>query len=252
MPEVLKIQNLNFSYGPSAVLSDVSFTVSQGDYLALAGPNGAGKTTLIKVILGLEKKTSGSGQLLGEDIDKFKSWEKIGYLPQKIHTFNPLFPVSAQEVVSLGLLSKKKYPKILNLADRQKIKNTLDRLGTANLARRPINELSGGEQQKVFLARALVSQPQILILDEPSAALDPETRTNFFQLLAKLNQEQKLTIIIITHDTAYIGQYANKLLYLDKKVIFCGPLVDFCHSPDMEKYFGVFSQHLICHQHSSN
>jgi zinc transport system ATP-binding protein len=100
------------------------------------------------------------------------------------------------------------------------------------------------------LARALVSEPALLILDEPSTALDPETRTNFFQLLTKLNEEQGLTIIIITHDTAYISQYADKLLYLDKTVVFSGRLADFCHSPDMEKYFGPFSQHLICHQHN--
>lgn len=250
MSNILKVQNLNFHYGSSLVLSDISFSLEAGTYLALAGPNGAGKTTLIKVILGLEKKDSGQIEIFGDNTDSFKAWDKVGYLPQRINTFNPLFPATAEEVVSLGLLAGKKYPKIFKAADKQKIKATLELLDIANLGQRPINQLSGGEQQRVFLARALVADPKILILDEPSAALDPETRTNFFQLLAKLNQEQGLTIIIITHDTAYIGQYASQLLYLDKKVVFYGPLADFCHSPDMEKYFGPFSQHLICHQHN--
>jgi zinc transport system ATP-binding protein len=113
MPSILTVANLNFRYGQSLILSEVSFDLESGDYLALAGPNGAGKTTLVKLILGLEKKDSGTIELLGQPLDKFTAWDKIGYLPQKTNTFNPLFPATVQEVVSLGLLAKKNIPKYL-------------------------------------------------------------------------------------------------------------------------------------------
>jgi zinc transport system ATP-binding protein len=113
-----------------------------------------------------------------------------------------------------------------------------------------VGALSGGQQQRVFLSRALVSDPELLILDEPSTALDPKTREQFFELAEKLNKDKGVTLIIITHDTAHIGQYASKLLYLDKRVVFYGGFADFCQSKEMERYFGPFSQHLICHQHT--
>jgi zinc transport system ATP-binding protein len=113
-----------------------------------------------------------------------------------------------------------------------------------------VGELSGGQQQRVFLARALVSDPELLILDEPSTALDPKTREHFFELAGRLNKDKGVTLIIITHDTAHIGQYAGKLLYLDKQIVFYGGFGDFCQSKEMEKFFGPFSQHLICHQHA--
>ncbi len=246
---VLSVKNLFFSYNASNVLNDVSFDVEKGDFVALVGPNGAGKTSLIKVILGLENKYSGDIKVLGTDLKEFADWKKIGYLPQRVNTFNPLFPATVFEVVGLGLLSQKKYPKKFNKEDEIKINNILDFLGIADLRKRPVAELSGGQQQKVFLARALVSDPKLLVMDEPSTALDPATRDIFFKLIEKLNKEKGVTIVMITHDTAQVGVYANKLLYLDREVVFFGQFSDFCHSGEMEKYFGHFAQHLICHQH---
>ncbi len=247
--EILKVDSLSFDYGTAPVLSDVSFVVNKGDFIALAGPNGAGKTTLIRIILGLENSLSGDIKIFGDKLGNKNNWSRIGYLPQRVNIFNPLFPATVEEVVSLGLLSQKKYPKKINKADEEKIDQVLKLLEILNLKKRPVNELSGGQQQRIFLARALVSSPELLIMDEPSTALDPEMRETFFKIIEKLNKEQGVTVIIITHDTAQIGQYANRLLYLDKSVIFCGPFADFCHSGDMEKYFGHFAHHLICHQH---
>jgi zinc transport system ATP-binding protein len=112
-----------------------------------------------------------------------------------------------------------------------------------------IGDLSGGQQQRVLVARAIVNEPELLILDEPTTALDPETREKFFHTLQELNQNKKVTIILITHDIGSIGKYASKLLYLDKRIIFYGSFEDFCSSADMESYFGEFAQHLICHRH---
>jgi zinc transport system ATP-binding protein len=147
-------------------------------------------------------------------------------------------------------LSHKYFPKKITRSDEAKIFETLDLMGVLYLKDQLVGELSGGQQQRVFLARALVSDPELLILDEPSTALDPQTREEFFALVERLNRDKGVTVIIITHDTAHIGQYAGKLLYLDKRVIFYGGFADFCQSKEMEQYFGPFSQHLICHQHT--
>jgi zinc transport system ATP-binding protein len=237
MRPVLSIKNLSFSYDATEVLSDVSFAIDKGDYVALAGPNGAGKTTLVKVILGLEHKQVGTIEILGKDSEGFRDWDRM-------------FPATVKEVVGLGLLSHKSFPKKFTRSDETRILKTLEFMDIVHLKDKLVGELSGGQQQRVFLCRALVSDPELLILDEPSTALDPQTREHFFALAERLNNDKNVTLIIITHDTADIGQYAGKLLYLDKRIIFYGGFADFCQSKEMEKYFGPFSQHLICHQHT--
>lgn len=249
MDSVLSLRNVSAGYGPLVALQDVTFAVEKNDYLALAGPNGAGKTTLVKTILGLMPRFQGDIELFGKNIRVFDRWDRIGYLPQRVNAFNPIFPATVSEVVGLGLLSQKKFPRRFGRDDAARISHTLALMDIADLEGKLIGELSGGQQQRVFLARSLVSNPEFLILDEPSTALDPPSRESFFDLLKRLNMSIGITIILITHDTAQIGKYANKLLYLDKKLIFYGSFLDFCKSDEMGHYFGQFSQHLICHQH---
>jgi zinc transport system ATP-binding protein len=250
MNQIISIANLSFNYGPVEVLQNVTFSLNKGDYVALAGPNGAGKTTLIRNILGLTDNFGGRVELFGQNLSDFKNWDRIGYLPQRVNLFNPLFPATVKEVIGLGLLSGKRFPKKFKGKDDESINRTLDLMGIVELRDKLVGELSGGQQQRVFLARALVSNPDLLILDEPGTALDPQSRGSFFELMRKLNQEQGLAIILITHDTGQIGQFANKLLYLDKKIIFFGSFADFCSSQEMSTYFGSFIQHFICHQHN--
>lgn len=248
MEPVVEIKNLSVKYGQNEALRDVSFSAGAGDFIGLAGPNGSGKTTLVKALLGLVPAAGGEIKIFGRPLPDFSDWGRIGYLPQKTSTINPLFPATVLEVVALGLLAKKKNMKRITAADRARAGEILGKLGVGNLSGRMLSELSGGQQQKVLLARALASDPSLLIFDEPSTALDPESRENFFELIKKLNQEEKVTIIFITHDTGYIGRFANKLLYLDKHLIYYGTFSDFCKSGEMGTYFGG-EQHLICHQH---
>jgi len=247
---IIETKNLSDSYGQTEALTNVSFTVEKGDFVGLAGPNGAGKTTLIKTILGLLPTSKGEIKLFGKTKEKFNDWGKIGYLPQKLSTINTLFPATVDEVVTLGLLSQKKIPRIINANDQKRASETLRELGIFDLKKRMLSELSGGQQQKVLLARALVSNPEILIFDEPSTALDPESRESFFQLIQKLNKKNGTAVILITHDTGYIGQYANKLLYIDKSLVYFGKFSDFCQDEKMNAYFGKYEQHIICHQHN--
>lgn len=246
---IISIKNLAVKYGDREVFSKVSFDVEKGDYIGIAGQNGSGKTTLIKTLLGLVKPEKGEIRISGVLLDHFSDWRKIGYLPQSLALSNPLFPATVKEVVALGLLSEKTFPKRIGKKDDEKILAALQILGIENIQDKLIGELSGGQQQRVFLAHALVSNPEILILDEPTTALDPEIRESFFETISRLNKEKKVTILLISHDVGYIGNFANKLLYLDKKAVFFGPFKGFCESEEMAKYFGKDLQHYICHQH---
>ncbi len=247
--EIISVKNLRFRYNSLDVLSEISFSLKTGDYIGLVGPNGSGKTTLLKVILGLVRPDEGEVRLFGQNSTDFTQWQRIGYLPQKPAALNPYFPVTVGEIIALGLLSRKKYPRHMNRLDEAAICSVLDLLDIRDIRDRLIGELSGGQQQRVFLARAIVNDPDLLILDEPSTALDPETRERFFALMGSLNKEKNMAIIIVTHDTGNIGRFASKLLYLDKKLLFFGSFEDFCGSTEITRLFGEFSQHVICHRH---
>jgi zinc transport system ATP-binding protein len=245
---ILSVEGLSFRYNSVEILSDISFSVNSGDYIGLVGPNGSGKTTLIKVALGLFKPDKGTVSLFGVNPLNFKDRHRIGYLPQRT-LFNPYFPATVKEIVSLGLFSKKKAMVKTDKSEDTMIDETIRLMDVLDIKDTLIGELSGGQQQRVLVARAIVNEPDLLILDEPTTALDPETREIFFDTLQKLNKSKNTTIILVTHDMGSIGKYASKLLYLDKSIIFYGSFEDFCSSRDMESYFGEFAQHLICHRH---
>lgn len=247
--EIVSARGLSFRYNSIDVLSDVSFQLTKGDYLGLVGPNGSGKTTLLRCLLGFSGATRGSVSLFGKSPAAFSEWQKVGYLPQRITSFNPHFPATVREVVALGLLGGKRFPRRISNLDEAAIGRSLEMMGIGDIEDALIGQLSGGQQQRVLIAKALVSEPELLILDEPTTALDPEARETFFDTLTELNTRKGVTIVIITHDIGSIGKYATKLLYLDKTVIFYGGFDDFCVSDDMASYFGKFSQHLICHRH---
>jgi zinc transport system ATP-binding protein len=249
MSVAVQVEKLSFAYNSIHVLSDVTFTLNAGDYCGLVGPNGSGKTTLIRILLGFDAAGTGSVALFGENPLAFRDWKRIGYVPQKLAAFNPYFPATVREVVGLGLLSKHRFPRRPAKHEAASIDRVLKMMDIVEIKNKLIGELSGGQQQRVFIARALVSEPDLLILDEPTAALDPEIREHFFGLLRDLNEGAGITILIVTHDIGSIGKYASTLLYLDKKVIFHGSFDEFCFSADMGEYFGPFSQHVICHRH---
>jgi zinc transport system ATP-binding protein len=247
--EVVTTELLSCCYREGKVLEDVSFAVERGDYVGIVGPNGSGKSTLVKALLGLVTVCSGSASLFGSQISHFREWQRIGYLPQSLHLVNPIFPATVRETVGLGLLSHKSFPKRLNQDDWNKIDGTLQELGINDVRNKRIGELSGGQLQRVLLARAIVNDPELLILDEPTAALDPDIRGRFYDMISTINRERGVTIILVTHDSGVIGEYASKMLYLDKRLLFYGSFDEFCHSPEMSMLFGEHSQHLMCHRH---
>jgi zinc transport system ATP-binding protein len=249
MTGVVTTESLSFRFNGVEILSDVTFALERGEFLGIVGPNGSGKTTLIRLLLGLLKPTRGTVKLFGLSTDAFSQWRKVGYLPQKIAAFNPNFPATVEEIVALGLLAGKSFPRRIARTDRRSIDEAMALLDITSIRNKLIGELSGGQQQRVLIARALVAEPELLILDEPTTALDPEGRERFFATLKNFNRHRATTIIMITHDIGTIGQHASKLLYLDKNLIFFGGFDDFCLSTDMTEYFGEHSQHVICHRH---
>jgi len=249
MDPILSVKDLCFSYGTLEVLCEVNFAVQKGDYIGLVGPNGSGKTTVIRIVLGLMQPDKGAVSLFGTSPSAFGDRHKIGYLPQKMTNFNPFFPATVKEIVSLGLFSKRRFPKRIAKDDEALINEAMALTDVLDIKDAMIGELSGGQQQRVLVARAIVNKPELLILDEPTTALDPEAREKFFQVLHDLNLRKNVTVILVTHDIASIGKYASKLLYLDKKIVFYGSFEDFCVSENMTHYFGEFAQHLICHRH---
>jgi zinc transport system ATP-binding protein len=246
---LVDVSELSVHYQMATALAGVSCQVHAGDYLGIVGPNGSGKSTLIRAMLGLTAPAAGEIRLFGGALDEFCDWQRIGYLPQRITHVALQFPGTVEEVVRLGLLGGKRFPRRAGRQDGPAVTRVLELMGIGHLRRRLVGELSGGQQQRVLLARALVGQPELLIMDEPTTALDPETRENFYALLQQLNGQDGTTVILVTHDTGSIGKYATRLLYLDKRVIFDGSFVDFCCSPEMTRFFGEHSQHLICQRH---
>ncbi len=241
----LAVTGLTVNYNNRVALDNVSFSVPKGAYLGLVGPNGSGKSTLIKAMLGLKQSVAGDVYFFGQKRADFREWPRVGYLPQKISHFNPYFPATAREIVALGLLSRK----MERAAENSAVEEALGLLDIGGIKDKLIGELSGGQLQRVLLARAIAGRPGILLLDEPTTALDPETRERFYSTLETINRDLKTTVVLVTHDIGTIGKYASQMLYLDRKVVFHGGFNDFCGSGDMKKYFGEYSQHVICHRH---
>lgn len=184
------VNNLVFGYDYRTVLKDISFKLNSGDFLAIIGNNGSGKSTLVKCILGLNKVRPGSILLDDVDITTFKTFINIGYVPQKFDDFNYEFPITVNEILSASNISKISEDKQLEL---------LDKIGILELQNENINNLSGGQLQRVFIVRSLMNKPKMLILDEPTVGVDQKNVEAFYKTVNELNKEG-ITIILITHN----------------------------------------------------
>jgi zinc transport system ATP-binding protein len=244
---VLDVKNLTYAYNHWPVIEDITFSLAQGDYLWVIGPNGSGKTTLIKNILGILPLKSGSIRLFGQDLQAFDRWNMIAYVPQKIVFFDPYFPASVREVCAMGLLSERSRRSRSGADDDRRVDEALDRVGIREIRDRRIGELSGGQLQRVLLAKALIAHPRLLFLDEPTAAVEPSVRQDFFGIVDDLNA-QGTAIVLINHDIAGMNIHNNKILYINRRQVFFGEGGKFCQARDMSDYFGAY-QHIICHQH---
>lgn len=196
----IEIKNLTFGYTEFPVLEEVDFTVKKGELISIVGGNGSGKSTLIKNILGELTPDSGRVKILGKDIKEYTSYRKIGYVPQLSIVEKIAFPITVLELVVLNLYEDFGFIKIPSKKHLKKAKAVLKDLGLEKYSNRPVNELSGGLQQRAMIARTLVVESEVLILDEPTAGIDKKNRKSFIQLLERLNKEKEMTILLITHE----------------------------------------------------
>ena len=209
----LSCNNLTLGYENGAILEGLSFSVEQGDYLAIVGENGSGKSTLMKTILGLLDPIKGE-VVRGDGLKKYE----IGYLPQQSPVQRD-FPASVWEVVLSGCLSKDRFFPFYTRADKERARMNIQRMGLTDLVKRSYRELSGGQQQRVLLARALCATEKILLLDEPVSGLDPKVTAEMYEIIKSLHEEG-ITIIMISHDVQAALRYATKILHLGKDVFF--------------------------------
>ncbi|MDH5658050.1 MAG: metal ABC transporter ATP-binding protein [Nitrosopumilus sp.] len=237
---IVEIENLTVQYPDVKALDDVSFRVDQGDFLGIIGPNGAGKSTLFDSMLGLNTKYTGTIKFFGEDIRKSKNYLKeIGYVPQK-PIFEKNFPATVSDVVRMGLK---------NESDESKINEILQQLWIHELRNRRIGELSGGQLQRVFIAKALVNNPKILILDEPVTGIDQQSIELFYSILRELNSKQKITIIWSSHDLDAVNQLANHVACLNRTLFFHGESAKFFSNDELIKQYSEASMQEHMHHH---
>lgn len=215
--KILEIKDLNYSVNGRTVLKDINLSLDKKDYLAVIGPNGGGKSTLLKLILGILKPDTGNVKIFGNPPEKARKF--MGYLPQTV-VFDHDFPIDVFETVLTGRykgLFKGYTPR-----DKKAVKDVLEEVGMLKYRNRQISRLSGGQMQRVFIARALVRNPRILLLDEPMASIDPEMQHSFYKLLSKL--QERMTIILVSHDVGAVSTQVNKIACLNKKLFYHGPV----------------------------
>lgn len=213
----VEIKNVSIKFKEISVLHDINLKVEENDFIAIIGPNGGGKSTLLKIILGLLKPDAGQVKVFGRDPHDAR--DLIGYLPQKI-SFDPEFPINVFETVLSGRYRGmfKNYLK----EDKNAVINALKDVELLELKDRQLSKLSGGQIQRVFIARAIVREPKLLIMDEPMASVDPEMQNSFYKLLSRL--KDKMTIILVSHDVGAVSSHVNKIACLNRELFYHGPV----------------------------
>lgn len=237
---IVTMNNIYFSYPGKVILENINFEIPKGKFMGLVGPNGGGKTTLIKLILGLLKPDRGNIELFHTPIDEFQHREKIGFVSQKANSFNSGFPATVFEVVSTGLTAKLGYFNFLKKKHKQQILRALELVDMQEYAYENIGNLSGGQQQRIFIARSLVNEPELLILDEATVGVDQENVKRFYELLYKLNQEQGITMLLVTHDIGIMTEYATDVVCLNKTLHFHGNPEEYSSlsDEDLSSFYG--------------
>jgi zinc transport system ATP-binding protein len=237
---VVELQDVVVEYpGGIRAVDGVSLRVSRPEFLGLLGPNGAGKSTLVSLILGLQKPTRGTVRLFGDAV-RPESLRRVGYVPQRPQPTYPDFPATVLETVLIGRAARARpFRSLLWGRDREKADEVLKLLDIEDLRDRRIGQLSGGQTQRVFVAKGLVADPDLLILDEPTSGMDAPSRRGFYALLARLNRDLGITIILTSHDVHSVTRLASRIAFMSGRIFFDGDPAEFAQHPihsDLEDF----------------
>jgi zinc transport system ATP-binding protein len=244
MQPIIKVTGLSYYYDSLPTLDNISFTVGKGDFLGIIGPNGAGKTTLFQCMLGIVGNYKGEINLFGSDIKQNKKiLQKIGYVPQK-KSVEQTFPATVEEIVSLGVIGMKNRKDDIDMA--------IDFVELGSYRDKRIGELSEGQQQRAIIAKALVKQSELLILDEPTTGIDSASQERFYDLLTKLNKDKGITIVWSSHDMNAVERLANKVACIDRKLFFHGQSEDFFGNEERMKSYVEFAMQAHMNLHFGN
>lgn len=213
MQKIIELSNVTAGYDQEVALKDANLIINERDFIGVIGPNGGGKTTLVKLMVGLLKPMKGNVILHQQRSNGFQS--VIGYLPQ-VNRFDNRFPISVIDVVLSGLLSEKSAFSSFSRKDKDNAMTLLDKMGIADLYKKPIGELSGGQMQRVFLCRAIITSPRLLILDEPNTFVDNQFEADLYETLKELNKQ--MAIMIVSHDVGTISYYVKTIACVNKSL----------------------------------
>jgi len=223
VPIAAELSDVSFAYpGGPPVLRDVSLAVEQGEFVAIAGPNGGGKTTLLRILLGLEQPQTGTASLFGEPAARLRQRFRIGYLAQRSQ-LGIESPVTVEEVVAAGRVPRRGPIGGLRPLDRARVKAAIDRVGLGDRAAAPVATLSGGQHQRAFIAKALAGEPDLLVLDEPTAGVDVDAQESLAVLLAELHDELDTSILFVSHEFGAVEQFVERLVLVRGGIVFDGP-----------------------------
>lgn len=206
---IIDVSNLNFGYTSELVLKDVNLCVDEGQFICITGENGSGKSTLLKVLLGELKHFEGSIKLFGNPINSIKDFKDIGYVPQNSVMNKVAFPTTCREMVAINLYRSFGPVKFPGRKHFERAEKALVDMGLEKYVRTPFNELSGGLQQRVMITRALINDPRLLILDEPTAGVDNESKVRFLDLLETVTQERNITAVLVSHELELVSRHIN-------------------------------------------
>lgn len=222
MPLAVALDGVSFGYRPGQrVLDDVHLELSEGEFVAVAGPNGGGKTTLVRILLGLERPTQGTALLYGEPAHRFSRRKTLGYLAQRSIAGGDA-PVTVREVVSAGRLASGGLIGTMRRRDQELVTHAIDRVGLAAHADLPLRTLSGGMQQRAFIAKALAGEPALLVLDEPTTGVDAESQESLAGLLDTLHSELGVTIVYVSHEFGAVEHFVQRLVLVRRTIVFDG------------------------------
>jgi len=226
MPVAVELRDVSFGYRPGQrVLEDVSLEIEEGEFVAIAGPNGGGKTTLVRLAVGLERPTGGEALLFGEPAHRSSRRRVLGYLAQRSELGGDA-PATVREVVSAGRLAGGRLFGPLRKQDRELVGKAVERVGLAHVLDAPMRTLSGGMQQRAFIAKALAGEPSLLVLDEPTTGVDAESQESLAGLLDELHSELGVTILYVSHEFGAVESFVERLLLVRRTIVFDGPPSD--------------------------